>query len=120
MNASIKLRQLEFKLSTLQIHQQNLLKERQQEIAALITSLDLASFDDSILLGGLLFLKDKIIMQNPMVEVWQQTGMRFLRRKQKQNSTSKRVTTSYQTPQLVTKQPQSRKAQDAKTTELTS
>ena len=111
MNASIKLRQLEFKLSTLQIHQQNLLKERQQEIA---------SFDDSILLGGLLFLKDKIIMQNPMVEVWQQTGMRFLRRKQKQNSTSKRVTTSYQTPQLVTKQPQSRKAQDAKTTELTS
>ncbi len=80
MSVSLKLRQLESKISTLQSQHQTLLKDRQQEIAALITSLELAHVEDSILFGSLLFLKDKIITQDPILEVWRDAGDRFLRR----------------------------------------
>ena len=84
MSVSLKLRQLEFKISTLQSQHQNLLKDRQQEIAGLITSLELAHVEDNILFGALLFLKDKITAQDPtglaLVEAWRGEGDRFLRR----------------------------------------
>ena len=84
MSVSLKLRQLESKISALQSQHQNLLKDRQQEIAALITSLELAHVEDNILLGALLFLKDKISTQDPpglaLVEAWRDAGDRFLRR----------------------------------------
>ncbi|MBY0272909.1 MAG: hypothetical protein K2X02_05820 [Alphaproteobacteria bacterium] len=84
MSVSLKLRQLESKISTLQSHHQTLLKERHQEIAALMTSLDLAQVEDNILLGALLFLKNKISTKDPtglaLVEAWRDAGDRFLRR----------------------------------------
>ena len=127
MSVSIKLRQLESKISNLQIHHQNLLKDRRQEIAALITSLELAPVEDNILFGGLLFLKDKITTQDPMVEVWQDVGDRFLRRKQKntpripsgKTAPSNAAAMSISTPKSSESHPQSRKEQNAKTTELT-
>ncbi|MCI5059207.1 MAG: hypothetical protein MRY83_24050 [Flavobacteriales bacterium] len=83
MSASLKLRQLESKISTLQTQHQNLLKDRQQEIAGLITSLELAHVEDNLLIGSLLFLKDKISIQDPILEAWRLAGDRFLSRKQK-------------------------------------
>ena len=80
MSVSLKLRQLESKISTLQAHHQNLLKDRQQEIAGLITSLELVHVEDNILLGVLLSLKEKIITQDPILEAWRDAGDRFLRR----------------------------------------
>ena len=79
MSASIKMRQLESRISDLQTQHQVLLKERQQEIAILISVLDLAHLDDKTLLGGLLFLRDKITTQDPMVEAWHTAGEKFLR-----------------------------------------
>lgn len=79
MSVSLKLRQLESKISTLQSQHQNLLKDRRQEIAALITSLELAQIEDNILLGALLFLKNKIATQDPLLEAWHDAGERFLR-----------------------------------------
>lgn len=61
MSASTKLCQLESKLSGLQNQHQFLLIERQQEIAIIISAIDLAHLDDKTLMGGLLFLKEKII-----------------------------------------------------------
>ena len=84
MSVSLKLRQLESKISTLQSQHQNLLKDRRQEIAGLIALLELAHIEDNILLGALLFLKDKISTQDPtgltLVEAWRDAGERFLRR----------------------------------------
>jgi hypothetical protein len=131
MSVSLKLRQLESKISTLQSHHQNLLKDRQQEIASLVTSLELAQVEDSLLIGSLLFLKDKISTQDPtglaLVEAWRDEGDRFLRRKQKNSpripsrktAPSKSAATSVPTHKLSESHPQQRKEQDAKTTELT-
>jgi hypothetical protein len=80
MSVSLKLRQLESKISTLQIQHQNLLKDRQREIASLVTSLELAHVEDNLLIGSLLFLKNKISTQDPILETWRNTGDRFLRR----------------------------------------
>lgn len=80
MSASLKIRQLESKISDLQSQHQILLKERQQEIAVLFSTVDLAHLDDKILLGYLLFLKDKITTQDRMLEAWHDAGEKFLRR----------------------------------------
>lgn len=79
MSASTKLHQLESKISDLQKQHQLLLKERQQEIATLLTAVDLAHIDNKMLTGGLLFLKEKISIKDPIVEVWREAGEKFLR-----------------------------------------
>ena len=94
MSASVKLRHLDSKLSALKTQHQHLLSEREKEIAALLTSLDLAHLEDNILLGGLFFLKDKIIAKDPMVEAWRDAGDRFLRRKRAQTLPSPRKITA--------------------------
>lgn len=104
MSVSLKLRQLESKISTLQSQHQNLLKDRQQEIAGLITSLELAHVEDNLLIGALLFLKDKISTQDPtglaLVEAWRDAGDRFLRRsKSKKQSSTISLETAAPKPQ---------------------
>ncbi|OJW53856.1 MAG: hypothetical protein BGO67_07115 [Alphaproteobacteria bacterium 41-28] len=79
-----ELHSLESKMLNLQTRYQHLLKQRQEDIAFLITNLDLASLEDTTLVGGLLFLKGKIGDQDPMVEGWRNTGERFLRRTKSQ------------------------------------
>ncbi len=128
MSASVKLRLLESKLSSLKAQHQHLLQTREKEIASLLTSLELTALEDNTLLGGLLFLKEKIITQDPIVEGWREAGDRFLRRKRNPSSRgssgktipSKGATSSSPTPQLGSKLLQSRKEQDAKTAELAS
>lgn len=79
MSASLKMRQLQSKISGFQNQYQDLLKERQQEIASLISAIDLAHLDDKILLGGLLFIREKITTQDPILEAWHDAGEKFLR-----------------------------------------
>ncbi|MBA3814376.1 MAG: hypothetical protein H0X26_07810 [Alphaproteobacteria bacterium] len=84
MGASVQLRQLESRISDLQNQHQRLHKERQQEIAILISTIDLAHLDDKTLVGGLLFLKEKITTQDPtglaLLEAWYAAGEKFQRR----------------------------------------
>lgn len=79
MSASIKLHHLESKISDLQKQHQLLLKEREKEIASLISSVDLAHLDDKTLAGGMLFLKEKITTQDSITEAWHVSGEKFLR-----------------------------------------
>lgn len=103
------LRQIESKISDLQKQHQHLLTQRQQDIASLITSLNLAHIDDQILIGGLMFLKDKITTQDPLAENWRDAGGRFLRRtKPQKHSPSAPPATPHPTHQSSYKAPQSR------------
>ncbi len=82
------MRQIESKISALQPRYQQLAKQRQEEIASLLTSLNLAALEDNTLLGGLLFLKDKVTTQDPMVGGWRDAGSRFLRRRKSKTLSS--------------------------------
>ena len=82
------MRQLESKILDLQSQYQHLLTQRQQDITALIATLDLASLEDALLVGGLLFVKDKVTTQAPIVEDWRNTGDRFLRKQEPKNQRS--------------------------------
>ena len=86
MSASVKMRQLQSKISGLQVQYQHLLTQRQQDIATLITSLDLASMEDASLVGGLLFVKDKVTTQDPIAEGWLSAGEKFLRQTKSKNT----------------------------------
>ena len=72
------------KISDLQLQYDALLKQRQQDIAHLITTLDLTSLEDPILVGGLLYIRDKTVAQDAIMEVWRNAGERFLRRPKSQ------------------------------------
>ena len=104
MSTSVKMRQLQSKISGLQTQYQHFLIQRQQDIATLITSLDLASMEDASLVGGLMFVKSKVATQDPIVEGWQNAGEKFLRQaKSKNNTPSKKPTKPHSTPQLSSK-----------------
>lgn len=91
------------KISDLQLQYDALLKQRQQDIAHLITILDLASLEDPILMGGFLYIRDKIIAQDAIMEVWRNAGEQFLRRpKSQKHSPSQKIepaTPKAQSPQ---------------------
>ena len=112
MKASLKISQIESKISDLQSKKQYLLKERQKEIVALIATLDLSSLEDKVLIGGLQFLKQRITVQDPIVEVWHNTGERFLRhtKRSKRLNFSKKDTTPLSKHQSPQKQSQPREA----------
>lgn len=89
MSASLKpvlgrqirgMRQLESKISDLQTQYEFLLKERQQHITTFIATLELASLEDPLLIGGLLFIKEKVTEKDPILEAWRDAGEKFLRR----------------------------------------
>lgn len=105
------MRQLESKILDLQNQYQHLLNQRQQDITAIIATLDLASLEDPLIIGGLLFLKEKVATKDSIVEAWRDAGEKFLRRTRAKKNTSSNQTaapqTTHQSPQ---KQPQSREA----------
>ena len=109
MTASLKLQHLESKISKLEFQKQGLLKQRLDHIAELISKLDLSHLDDKILAGGLLFLREKITMSDPIMEDWRQAGERFLRKhRPKRKSHSKKTLQTNATPQPAQISPQSR------------
>jgi hypothetical protein len=74
------MQQIKAKITALQHQYDEFQKQRQQDIAHLITTLDLSSLDDETLVGGLIFVKDKTTAQDHIAEVWWEAGERFLRR----------------------------------------
>ncbi|MGC8483868.1 MAG: hypothetical protein ACP5OE_09535, partial [Thermodesulfobium sp.] len=56
--------QIKSKMLALQEEYQKLLTQRQRDIASLIATLDLAHIDDQLLIGGLMFLKEKITIKD--------------------------------------------------------
>ena len=117
MTASIKMHQLESKIANLQNQYQHLLSQRQQDIATLITSLDLASLEDPLLVGSLLYIKDKVTTKDPIMEGWHNAGERFLRKqKPKKHLPSQRPSTPLPTDQPLKKLPHAREKKDEATT----
>lgn len=110
MKASLKISQLESKISDLQFQKQRLLEEREKEIALIISNLDLSSLDDKVLVEGLQFLKYKVSTKDPLVEEWRSAGERFLRQKKNLKSQQAFKGDAYPqpTPQQTQKSPQSR------------
>ena len=111
------MQQLGSKISELQDQYQRLLKERQQEISALLSTLDLAHLDDKTLIGGLLFIKAKTTTKDPILEAWHDAGEKFLRHTKLQprprvssekNISSKQTATPQTTPQPPRKHPRER------------
>jgi len=87
--------QIKAKVTVFQQQYDHLLQQRQQDIAKLISTLDLATLEDQTLVGALLFIKDQVSAQDKMLEVWQDAGERFLRRsKSKKNSSSQQTQAS--------------------------
>jgi hypothetical protein len=107
-------------MSALQEEYEKRLLQRQQDIASLIVTLDLAHIDDQLLIGGLLFLRDKITTQDSLVEGWRNAGDRFLRQTKKSKSLNppKAATIPPPAHQSSQKYPQSRAKQDEKTTAI--
>ena len=118
MNASIKrtrgrpaknMQQIASKISGLQALYQQQAQRRQEQIATLLSRVDLTSVDDSILMGAFLFIHNKITTKDPIVEDWQNTGARFLRQPKSQSfipfTGNALPQATHRTPQ---KQPESR------------
>jgi hypothetical protein len=74
------MQQIKTKITSLQHQYDEFQKQRQQDIAHLITTLDLSELDDQSLVGALLYIKDKVVSQDSIAEVWRDAGERFLRR----------------------------------------
>lgn len=88
MVASLKIRALEAKIASLQNQQILLQKQRASDIAQLFIRLNIAHIDDSIIAGNLIAMNDKLSTKDPVVEVWQRAGEKFLRRKKTPNRIS--------------------------------
>jgi len=109
MTASLKLRQLETKISNLQAKKQELFQQRLLDIAGLISQIDLAHIDDKLLAGGFQFMREKITACDPIQEGWQQAGEKFLRKhKTKRNSSPKKTIQGNPTPKPPQSSPKSR------------
>lgn len=94
MSASMKLtrgrpsknmQRLASKISDLQSLYQQQVQRRQEQITALVSRVDLTSIDDPILMGAFLFIQNKLTTKDPIVEDWNNAGIRFLRQSKSQN-----------------------------------
>jgi hypothetical protein len=122
MSASMKLahgrpsknmQRLASKISELQSLYQQQSQRRQEQIAALVSRVDLTSVNDPILMGAFLFIQNKLTTKDPIVEDWNNAGIRFLRQSKSQNlSLFTRNTASQTTHRSSQKQPESRGEQD--------
>ena len=94
MSASTKLargrsaknmQRLASKISDLQSLYEQQAKRRQEDIAHLLSWVDLTQLDDAVLMGAFLFIQNKITTQDPILEDWNDAGARFLRQPKSQN-----------------------------------
>ena len=118
MSASMKLargrpsknmQRLASKISDLQSLYQQQAQHRQEQIAALVSRVDLMFVDDPILMGAFLFIQNKLTTKDPIMEDWNVAGAQFLRQPKSQNLSpfpgNAASQTAYCSPQ---KQPASR------------
>ena len=94
MSASIKLargratknmQRLASRISDLQSLYQQQAQRRQEDIVHLLSWVDLTQLDDALLMGAFLFIQNKLTTKDPIVEDWNDTGLRFLRQPKSQN-----------------------------------
>jgi transcription elongation factor GreA-like protein len=88
MPASLKIRTIEAKIASLQNQQIELQKQRANDIAQLFIRLNIAHIDDTIIVGNLISMNDKVSAKDPVVEAWQRAGEKFLRRKKTKSGNS--------------------------------
>ena len=93
MSASMKLtrgrpsknmQQLASKISDLQNRYQQQAQRRQEDIVHLLSWVDLTQLDDAVLIGAFLFIQNKFTTKDPIVENWNNAGIRFLRQSKSQ------------------------------------
>lgn len=94
MSASVKLargrpaknmQRLASKISDLQSLYQQQAQRRQEDIVHLLSWADLTQLDDALLMGAFLFIQNKLTTKDPIVEDWNNAGIRFLRQSKSQN-----------------------------------
>ena len=78
--ASLKMRQIQSKISALESEYQELFTQRHYDIAKILIHMDFAEVDDKTLVGGFLHLKHLLSNHDPQTEGWCDAGGRFLRR----------------------------------------
>lgn len=81
------MQQLASKISNLQLKYQQQAQRRQEDIVHLLSWIDLTPVDDPILVGAFLFIQNKITTKDPIVEDWNNAGIRFLRQPKSQSFT---------------------------------
>lgn len=91
MPASLKMLQLKKKIAQLETTYQSLLQDRADELSQYICALGLDDVDDKTLIGGLLFIKQKIMNADEIKEDWQAAGTRFLRSKRSRFNSKKSI-----------------------------
>ena len=89
MPASAKIRNIESKISALQAKHQQLLEQRHRDIVSMIAELDFVHVDDKILMGALIFVKEKITSEDSITEDWRDAGSRFLRQNRRHKTVAK-------------------------------
>lgn len=76
-----KLSQIDTRIQKLMAEKNELVKNRSQEIAELITTINLTLIDEHVLVGALLSLKEDVINNTSNIEIWRQMGAKFFRNK---------------------------------------
>jgi hypothetical protein len=82
---SKNMQRLASKISDLQSLYQQQSQRRQKEIIHLLSWVDLIQLDDAVLMGAFLFIQNKLTTKDPIVEDWNNAGIRFLRQSKSQN-----------------------------------
>lgn len=91
MPASLKMLQLKQKIAQLETSYQSLLQDRAKELSQLICAVGLDDINDPTLMGGLLFIKQKIMNEDGIMGDWQAAGTRFLRSKRPRLKSKKSI-----------------------------
>ncbi len=73
------MQRLASEISKLQSKYQQQARHRQEDIAHLLSWVDLTQLDDAVLMGAFLFIQNKVTTQDPILEDWNDAGARFLR-----------------------------------------
>lgn len=73
------MQRLASEISKLQSKYEQQARHRQEDIARLLSWVDLTQLDDAVLMGAFLFIQNKVTTQDPILEDWNDAGTRFLR-----------------------------------------
>ena len=66
-------------ISKLQSKYEQQARHRQEDIAHLLSWVDLTQLDDAVLMGAFLFIQNKVTTKDSILEDWNDAGARFLR-----------------------------------------
>lgn len=64
-------------------------QKRNDELAKLISKLDLKDLEDDVLVGALLYVKKQVATKSPLTEEWLDAGQKFLKIKSRSQASNK-------------------------------